>query len=409
MTAEARVHASLRDEPLFAAHLFPADFGRRTTKIERLARRLAASVVERDRAGGSAQAERELLRESGLLTLAVPQQYGGQEVAWPEIYRIVRYLAAADSSLAHLFAFQHLQVATILLFGNLDQQRHWLSRTVQERWFWGNATNGRDTGLTLSTREEHHELNGSKSFCSGALGADALVISAPRGKSAEDRVFIVLPSQRDGLAVNNDWDGFGQRQTDSGTVQFEQVFVDNSELLGPVGPSPRTTLRACLSQLILTQLYLGNAQGALNAALRYTREHSRAWPASGVAQASDDPFIQQRYGELWLRYRSAVPLAEDAARRLQAAWEKPALTAAERAEVALAISEAKVVAVRAALDITSQIFETMGARATSSRYGFDRFWRNVRVHSLHDPIDYKVRDLGQWLLNGQGPQPSLYG
>lgn len=409
MTAEARVHANLRDEPLFAAHLFPADFGRRTTKIERLARRLAASVVERDRAGGSAQAERELLRESGLLTLAVPQQYGGQEVAWPEIYRIVRYLAAADSSLAHLFAFQHLQVATILLFGNPDQQRHWLSRTVQERWFWGNATNGRDTGLTLSTREEHHELNGSKSFCSGALGADALVISAPRGKSAEDRVFIVLPSQRDGLAVNSDWDGFGQRQTDSGTVQFEQVFVDNSELLGPVGPSPRTTLRACLSQLILTQLYLGNAQGALDAALRYTREHSRAWPASGVAQASDDPFIQQRYGELWLRYRSAVPLAEDAARRLQAAWEKPALTAAERAEVALAISEAKVVAVRAALDITSQIFETMGARATSSRYGFDRFWRNVRVHSLHDPIDYKVRDLGQWLLNGQGPQPSLYG
>ena len=77
--------------------------------------------------------------------------------------------------------------------------------------------------------------------------------------------------------------------------------------------------------------------------------------------------------------------------------------------MALAISEAKVVAVRAALEITSQIFEAMGARATSSRYGFDRFWRNVRVHSLHDPIDYKVRDLGHWLLSGQGPQPSLYG
>ncbi|MBG0847687.1 acyl-CoA dehydrogenase family protein [Pseudomonas chengduensis] len=409
MSLEARLHPSLRDEPLFAAHLFPVDFGNRTAKVERLARRLAASAVERDRAGGSPQAERELLRDSGLLTLAVPQQYGGQGVAWPDIYRITRYLAAVDSSLAHLFAFQHLQVATLLLFGNPDQQRHWLTRTVQERWFWGNATNGRDSGLTLAPREEHYELNGSKSFCSGALGADALVISAPRGKSPEDRVFIVLPSQREGLAVNSDWDGFGQRQTDSGTVQFEQVFVDASELLGPVGPSPRTTLRACLSQLILTQLYLGNAQGALDAALRYTREHSRAWPASGVANASDDPFIQQRYGELWLRYRSALPLAEHAAQRLQSAWEKPALTAAERAEVALAISEAKVVAVRAALEITSQIFEAIGARATSSRYGFDRFWRNVRVHSLHDPIDYKVRDLGHWLLSGQGPQPSLYG
>src|SRR5690606_36960086 len=105
------------------------------------------------------------------------------------------------------------------------------------------------TRLVLSRREEHYELNGSKSFCSGALGADALVVSAPRGRNPEERVFIVLPSQREGLAVNADWDGFGQRQTDSGTVQFEQVFVDSGELLGPVGPSPRTTQRACPSQL----------------------------------------------------------------------------------------------------------------------------------------------------------------
>src|SRR5690606_3885737 len=133
--------------------------------------------------------------------------------------------------------------------------------------------------------------------------------------------------------------------------------VDSGELLGPVGPSPRTSLRACLSQLILTQLYLGNAQGALDAALRYTREQARPRHGSTAAMASDDLFTQQRYGELWLRYRSAVPLAEHAAERLQAAWTQPALTAAERAEVALAISEAKVVAVRAALDITSQIFE----------------------------------------------------
>jgi alkylation response protein AidB-like acyl-CoA dehydrogenase len=395
--------------PLFEPRLFPADFGSRTAKVERLARRLAATAVERDRAGGSAQTERQLLRDSGLLTLAVPQLYGGQGVVWPEIYRIVRHLAAVDSSLAHLFAFQHLQVATLQLFGTPEQQRHWLTRTVQDRWFWGNATNGRDTGLALSRREEHYELNGSKSFCSGALGADALIISAPRGRNPDDRVFIVLPSQREGLAVNQDWDGFGQRQTDSGTVQFENVFVDAGELLGPVGSSPRTTLRACLSQLILTQLYLGNAQGALDAALRYTREQTRAWPASSVAVPADDPFIQARYGELWLRYRSALPLAEQAAQRLQAAWEKPALTAAERADVALAISEAKVSAARAALDITSQVFDNMGARSTSAAYGFDRFWRNVRVHSLHDPLDYKVRDLGHWLLSGQGPTPSLYG
>ena len=411
MAAEFRATAQAFEsaEPLFDPRLFPSDFANRSGKIERLARKLAATAVHRDRQGGSAQAERQLLRESGLLTLAIPKQFGGQGLVWPELYRIIRYLAAVDSSLAHLFAFQHLQVATILLFGNADQQRHWLSRTVHERWFWGNATNGRDTRLKLSRREEHYELNGSKSFCSGALGADALVINVPRSHNPDDRVFIVLPTQREGLAVNDDWDGFGQRQTDSGTVQFENVFVDSSELLGPTGVSPRTTLRSCLSQLILTQLYLGNAQGALDAALRYTRDSSRAWPASGVALASDDPFIQQRYGELWLLFRSAQLLAENAAQRLQSAWEKPALTAAERADVALAISEAKVVSARAALEITARIFENMGASSTSSKYGFDRFWRNVRVHSLHDPLDYKVRDIGHWLLNGKAPTPSLYG
>ncbi|WP_082629176.1 acyl-CoA dehydrogenase family protein [Pseudomonas sp. TTU2014-080ASC] len=394
--------------PVLEPRLFPKDFTDRSERVEKLARKLAANVVQRERQGGSALAERQLIRDSGLLTLAVPQQFGGQGMVWPEIYRIVRFLAAVDSSLAHLFAFQHLQVATILLYGNAEQQRIWLSRTVHEHWFWGNATNGRDNRLKLKRRDEHYELNGNKSFCSGALGADALVVSAPRNHNPNDRVFIVLPSQREGIAVNDDWDGFGQRQTDSGTVQFENVFVDSSELLGP-GGSPRSTLRACLAQLVLVQLYLGNAQGALDAAQRYTREQSRAWPASGVALATEDQFVQQRYGELWLHYRSAYLLAEHAAQRLQAAWEKPVLTLNERAEVALAISEAKVVSARAALEITSKIFENMGASATSSRYGFDRFWRNVRVHTLHDPLDYKVRDLGNWLVTGKLPEPSPYG
>ena len=395
-------------QPLFEARLFPADFGTHTAAVEQLARQLAATAVERDRAGGSPVAERQRVRDIGLLALSIPEKFGGLGAGWPLIYRIVRHLAAVDSSLAHLFAFQHLQIATILLFGSDAQQQQWLSRSVEANWFWGNATNGRDNGLRLSRDGDRFRLDGSKSFCSGALGADALTVSAPRGDDPEDRVFIVLPGDRAGVTVNDDWDGFGQRQTDSGTVQFDGVVVAADELLGPGSKGARATLRACLSQLILTQLYLGNAQGALDAALRYTREQVKPWQGSTVSQAIDEPFIQQRFGELWLRYRSALPLAEQAAQQLQQAWDNPTLSAEQRASLALSISEARAVAVRAALDITSQIFEATGARSTSSKFGFDRFWRNVRVHSLHDPLDYKVRDLGRWLLSGRGPQPSLY-
>ena len=184
--------------------------------------------------------------------------------AWPEIYRIVRYLAAVDSSLAHLFAFHHLQLATIQLFANAQQQDYWLRLTLDQNWFWGNATNGRDTHLQLVPQDEHYQLLGSKSFCSGALGSDALVVSVPRTFGSQERVFLVIPAQRDGLLINDDWDGFGQRQTDSGTVHFEGVYVDAADLLEYGLNSPRASLRTCVSQLILVQIYLGNAAGALS-------------------------------------------------------------------------------------------------------------------------------------------------
>lgn len=408
MANEARQLHTASRAALLDPRLFPVDFGHLGDTVESLALGLASDVIEREQRGGHAHAARERIRASGLLSLAIPQRFDGQERPWPEIYRIVRHLAAADSSLAHLFAFNHLQVATILLHGNAEQQRHWLGRAAREHWFWGNATNGRDLGLQLLPREEHFELNGRKSFCSGALGADALVVSAPRGVRASERVFLVLPAQRDGLAINDDWDAFGQRQTDSGTVQFDNVFVERGELLESGGQSPRSSLRVCLSQLILTQLYLGNAQAVLNAALDYVREQARPWLGADVEQAAQDPFIQKRFGDLWLLYRGALLQAEQAAEGLQRAWEQPALSAAERGELAVRIAETRVASARAALEITSQVFDAMGARATASRFGFDRFWRNVRVHSLHDPLDYKVRDIGQWLTLGVAPTPSLY-
>ncbi|MDJ0707673.1 MAG: hypothetical protein QNJ46_30725 [Leptolyngbyaceae cyanobacterium MO_188.B28] len=48
----------------------------------------------------------------------------------------------------------------------------------------------------------------------------------------------------------------------------------------------------------------------------------------------------------------------------------------------------------------------MDARATAAKYGFERYWRDLRTSSLHDPIDYKFRDIGNWVLNQQYPIPS---
>jgi alkylation response protein AidB-like acyl-CoA dehydrogenase len=164
-----------------------------------------------------------------------------------------------------------------------------------------------------------------------------------------------------------------------------------------------------VAQLIMANLYLGIAGGAFDCARDYTREQSRPWFASGVDAAGDDPYIQHRYGQLWLLLRPAQVLADHAAHELERAFNKGALLGArERGEVAVAVAEAKALAHRAGIEISSQMFELTGARATSASLGYDRFWRNVRVHTLHDPIDYKLRDLGRYVLDGSVPEPTAY-
>ena len=154
--------------------LFEHDFGRWTDVVESVATKLAEDAAQRDREGGSALAARQLLRESGLLNLLVPTQFGGHGESWPLILRVTRRLAAVDSSIAHLFAFQHLQVATVLLFGTPDQQQRLLTQTVEKRWFWGNATNDRDVRLQFEEAADGHVLNGPRFFCSGENCASVL-------------------------------------------------------------------------------------------------------------------------------------------------------------------------------------------------------------------------------------------
>lgn len=375
----------------------------------RLCAQLAATAVERDKAGGHPAVERELIRDSGLLALAIPQQYGGLGQDWRTILSVVRRVAAVDSSLAHLFAFQHLQVASILFFGSPRQHQELLTNTVEQRWFWGNALNPADNRSRAVERDGGIVVNGLKSFCSGARGADRLLVSA----HTESGKFLVgaIPADREGVGINTDWDAVGQRQTDSGTVRFKDVFIAQDELLLEPGPNgtPYASLRACLAQSILVNIYLGLAHGAFDAARDYTLTRRRPWVNSGVDSASHDPYLLQRFADLWLQLRTATVFADAAADQLDIAWRKGgALTAEERGAVAVAAVEAKVLAHRASLDIGTQLFDVAGAGATNSALGLDRFWRNARTHTLHDPLDYKLRDLGDWALNGNYPAPTSY-
>ncbi len=381
---------------------------------DQLARAFDETAVQRDRDGGHASAERQLIRDSGLLALSVPRSAGGLGADWPTTYRVIRRLAQADSALAHVFAFHHLQVATVVLYGNAEQQQRLLRQTVAESWFWGNALNPLDVRLYATATGDGWRLDGVKSYASGSVGSDRLMLSAhvPRADGTGPALLIGQVATRSaGIEVREDWDSFGQRQTDSGTVHFKGAVLGRADVLQApdTTPTPRATLRPLVSQLIMANVYLGLAIGAYEAARRYTQEEARPWFSAGVNRSADDPYVQHRYGQLWLLIRPAQLAADAAAAALQEALDRGhTLTASERGATAIAVAEAKVLAHRAAMEVSSQMFELTGARSTSSRHGFDRFWRNARVHTLHDPVDQKLRDIGRYQLDARSPDPTPY-
>jgi len=371
---------------------------------------LAQTAVERDAAGGTPYEQRQAVRDSGLLKLLIAKNDGGLGGNWQQIYSIIRQIARVDSSIAQVFAFQFLMLASIRLYGSESQWQQYFRLTAERNLWWGNALNPLDNRTIARKVTGGYVFSGQKSFCSGSMDSDYLIVSAIEEGSGKFLVAAV-PTNRSGIHLNGDWDNIGQRQTDSGSAEFTQLRVDDSELLMQPGPlsSPFATVRSLVAQLIFTNIYLGIAEGALQEGAKYTRSSSRVWSGSLANTIHEDPFTLLHYGEFWASLHASAVLADHAAILLDAAWQQTlGLDEQTRGELALAVFSAKVNATRAGLDVTTRIFEVAGARATTAKLRMDRFWRNLRVYTLHDPVDYKLKDLGDWALNGQYPTPSFY-
>ncbi|HWU34681.1 MAG TPA: acyl-CoA dehydrogenase family protein [Methylovorus sp.] len=391
-------------------HLPPVFEGSPQHRAEQLAAYLAKTAAERDVQGGTPYAQRDAVRQSGLLKLLIPVEWGGLGGNWSQLYRIIRTIARADSSIAQVFAFQFLMLASVRLYATETQWQTLWRETAEKNLWWGNALNPLDNRTIATPAGDHYLFHGQKSFCSGATDSDRLIVSAIEADTGRFLVAAV-PTSRAGIALHHDWDNMGQRQTDSGSAEFTNLRVEADELLMNPGPlsSPFSSLRSLVAQLIFTNIYQGIAEGALAEASQYTRQSSRVWSGSLAATVQQDPYTLLHYGEFWASLEASRVLADHAATLLDAAWAKDlALGEEERGQLALAVFAAKVNITRSGLDVTSRMFEVAGARATTARLRLDRFWRNLRVYTLHDPVDYKLRDLGDWALNGQYPTASFY-
>ncbi|MGT2428277.1 acyl-CoA dehydrogenase family protein [Cupriavidus basilensis] len=368
-------------------------------------------AAQRDKAGGRPTAQIRLLKESGLLAAGIPAAYGGGGASWLSLLRVVREFARTDGSLAHLFGYHHLPVHTVLARGAPEQKDRLLREAAQQQWLWSNSGNAlsKTSGARRAPGNDGWIVTGFRPFSSGTHVAD--VIQVAWENELGQRLTGVVPAERAGIVIEDDWDGIGQRQTGSGTVTFNGVLVRDDELLGrPDDPlTPFASLVTLLQQSVLLNVFVGTAQGALDEGRAYTATQSRPWIHSGVARHVDDPWVQRKYGELAIRTLAATELADQAARSLDAIYRHgPALTPELRGRAAIDLATANLYAGETGLAVSSEIFEVMGARSATNANGFDRFWRNVRTHTLHNPAEYKKRTVGTWLLTGEFPSPAVY-
>lgn len=378
-------------------------------RARRLAGLLAPGAARRDRlASGGKQIVAEL-KASGLLWSTAPGVVGEPELHWSQAMQVVRTVAAADNSAAMLLGYHYAVVRTVE--ASCPSFLPVLNDCARTTRYVAGVVNVRDDPLQLEPEGDGYRLVGRKTFCTGARAADLLFVSAQLGSQGAS---VLVPATRRGISAHPDWDAFGERASESGSVDFVDVKVKASELA--LADEPREpedevwrTLSTPLIQLVFANLYVGAAQGALEDALCYVRTTARPWTGSGTERAVDDPYILEHFGVLSAQLSAARALADESGALLDRAVERrPKLSAEERGVAAVAVYEAKLQAARVALEVTQKVFELMGARSTSERYCFDRRWRDVRVHSLHDPLAYKAKEIGAFLLTGALPEPSNY-
>ncbi len=245
-------------------------------------------------------------------------------------------------------------------------------------------------------------LDGEKFYTTGTLYAQATWTAALLDGEPH---WALVPTDAPGVSVTDDWDGFGQRLTGSGSVGFENVRLPASAVarFAPADSAETVDTRV-FQHLYLLAVLVGVGRAALRDAVAFVRGRSRTYGVQGASSPAEDPVVQGVVGDLAKRSFAAEAALEAGARALQAARDAPAEDSADayvRAQIAQFTAQQIVVEEVPAL--CSQLFEVGGAQALQSGRALDRHWRNARALASHNPAPLRKRAVGDYLLNGAPP------
>ncbi|MBY8858269.1 hypothetical protein K7711_17445 [Nocardia sp. CA2R105] len=385
----------------------PSELAGRVAELKERARGLRRELPESAAAADAANADStESMRriwEAGLYEFHLPSRYGGITGGDPAVFtedftEIVLDLCAGDSAAGMNYSVQTL--VTIEIFGPdsglPESTKAEMARLITQegvRFVASNAETGSARPVLGRVVPGGIRISGVKTFNTNSGGGGWANVGLRMAEDDEPMSYHALvPLDGEGVRCAHEWDMMGQRGTHSQTIEYDDVFVPDGYHFPRHGMSG-----AVLSALFLmhSAIVLGPGYGALDAALEHVRKLDRSTLPGEFDSATKDPLVRRRIGEYVSTLGAARAYLLRTAAQVSAGEEDPALTIESFA--------VKVACVKAALEVTSGIFDLTGARSASNRYRFDRFWRNARTFSLHDPTDAKEVWVGDYHLTGAEP------
>jgi SfnB family sulfur acquisition oxidoreductase len=370
----------------------------------RLATTFSQDAATRDRARYIPPSLLDEFSQTGLWAITVPKEYGGADVSHGTVTAVFAILAEADPSLAQIPQNHFNDIDTIKWAGDDRQKRFFFAEALNGARF-GNAfaeiknTDASSFECRLSYRDGNLLLNGRKFYATGALMAHWVQVGAIDDNGLNVLAFVRRDST--GLTVIDDWSGFGQRTTASGTVILDNVIVEPLNVIQAHRAFSTPTTNGPLSQLIHASIDLGISRAAIKDTIEFVTTQSRPWTDAQVEKASDDPLTVVQIGDLEYRLHAAEALLERAARVVDSAAVAP--TEDSVAQASIAVAEAKIATTEIAIFATNKLFELAGTKSTLERFALDRHWRNARTHTLHDPVRWKYHAVGNYYLNHRNP------
>jgi alkylation response protein AidB-like acyl-CoA dehydrogenase len=366
--------------------------------------RVAEGAVRHELEGTRPNDETKALADAGFGALRIPAEEGGSGLTLPEFFELLVDLGAADSNQPQLWR-NHIAFVEDRLAGGSERDRLWRRRIAEGAVIggaWSEVGTAGILGDTLLTGDgDALALSGTKYYSTGSIYSDWVGVLALTDDG--ESVIALVNSRSPGVELADDWGGFGQRATGSGTTRLRDVEVDAADVL-PF--EERFVSQEAVYQLVLLAALAGVARAARDDSVAAVLARTRSYPHALSAEPRADAQLQQVVGRVAAHATTASALVEAGARAIETVWREVSAgrdaTAAAR-QTAVTVYEAQVGVIEAALQASTLLFDALGSSGVQRATAFDRHWRNARTLASHNPRVYKERVIGNWYLNGGDP------